>query len=164
MHLIANRRCVSAAAKHSRESEKRTVERLNFGEKPLPPLVLLVHAAEVGNKEGLLGVGLALRAEVESVHDPVSEMHIRVAPMEGRQARNRNFVVVMTVGVLEGIGRVVGLYDRGRGIESVYESVGKILFVVRTWEGGRKGGRTRDDVIVEVDRGMCGEDVELRHS
>ena len=127
----------AGAAKQHRGGGRHTVERLNLRKKLLPALVLLVHAAEVGDEERFLRIGLALCAEVESVHDPVPKMDIRVATMKRRQPWDRDLVIVMTLRVLEGIGRVVRRYDMGRGIESVYESTCKILFVLRTAESRR---------------------------
>ena len=127
----------AGAAKQHRGGGRHTVERLNLRKKLLPALVLLVHAAEVGDEERFLRIGLALCTEVESVHDAVPKMDIRVATMKRRQPWDRDLVIVMTLRVLEGIGRVVRRYDMGRGIESVYESTCKILFVLRAAEGRR---------------------------
>ncbi len=92
----------------------RTVERLNLGKQLLPPLVLLVHRAEVGDEEGLLSVRLSVGAQVESVHDPVSEVDVRVPAVQGRQPRDRDLVIVVALGVLEVVGVFVRVYSSGR--------------------------------------------------
>ena len=56
----------------------------------------------------------------------------------------------------------VRVYDRRE--ESVYKSIGEVLFVVRARKRGRKGRRARDGVEVKVYRGGRREDLELSHS
>ena len=153
---------LSIAAEKQGGFKGRTEERFNFGKKLPPPLVLLVHAAEVGNEEGLLRIRFTFSTEVESVHDPVSEVDVRVATVKRRESRNADFIFVMTLRVLERVSRI--MRAMGGGIETVYECIGKILFVVRARKRRGKGRRTCDDVIVEVYRDTCGEDFELGHS
>ena len=129
--------------------------------------MLPVHGAEVGDKERLLCVGFPVGAEMESVHHAVSEMDVHVTPVQRGQSGNRDFVIVMTVRVLERVSSSssvvrVRVYDRRE--ESVYKSIGEVLFVVRARKRGRKGRRARDGIEVKVYRGGRREDLELSHS
>ena len=154
----------AGAAKQHRGGGRHTVERLNLRKKLLPALVLLVHAAEVGDVERLLRIGFPVGAQVESVHNPISEVDVRMTAMKRRQSSDGDFVIVVTVRVLERVSSssIVRVYNRRK--ESVYESIGKVLFAVRARVRGGEGRRARDGVIVKVYRRGCREDFELRHS
>lgn len=163
LHFTAVQWRISLAQTRTEEERGNlTIVRLNLGEKLLPAFVLPVHAAQISDKEGFLGIGFPGCAEMERVHHPLTEMNVWVAAVQRREPRNGDLVVIMTVRVLEAVRVILRVYDMRRREESVYESIGKVLFVVRARERGGKRGRARDDV--KVYRAVRREDLELRHS
>ena len=63
-----------------------TIERLNFRQQGLPPEVLLVYIAKVGDKESFLGIGFPLCGQLRSPHNAVSQMDLGVSAEHRRES------------------------------------------------------------------------------
>ena len=74
------------------ERQMLTIERLNFGEHPLPPQVLVIYVTEVRDEEGLLSIRLAVGGQLCSFHNAIPEMGIGVSEMQGGKTRNGKFL------------------------------------------------------------------------
>lgn len=76
--------------------------------------MLLVDAAEIRDEEGPLCINFPGSAEVQRVHDPVTEVDVGVTPVKWRQPRDRDFVIVVTLRVLESVDVVLRVGVEGR--------------------------------------------------
>ena len=129
---------------------KLTVKRTNLRQELLPSEMLLVHDAQVSNKERLLCIRLAIGSQLNCAHDSFSEVNVRVAVVHGRETSDVNFLD----GVL--LARVEMLLSRREN--RVDESIGENLVLWR-----RKGRRAGNELVIKSGSAVRGKNLNLRH-
>ena len=66
-----------------------TEERCDLGQVPLPSEVLLKNVAEISHEEGLFGIRLPFRSQMQCPHYAVSKMNVGVPAVKEWEPRNR---------------------------------------------------------------------------